>query len=103
MTRGSPERLVMEETPPLLASPLGCPKRAWLATLKTSQRASRFQSSWRGMCLMSAASKTLVLGPRRVLRPVLPMWNLPGSAKGSVTDVPDAEHAPFLLIKNQQD
>ncbi len=96
IARGSPASEVIWPVEPLLNLLLGWPNSVVLLTLKTSQRNSRLAVSWRGNSRSSAASKTLTPGPRRVLRPLLPMTPAAGRAKASESPEDLDAHSEFL-------
>src|SRR5262244_1267558 len=88
ITRGSPESVVMLPTAPLVALEFGCPNSGVLLTLKTSHRNCRLARSVMWKSLVTAASKTVVCGPRRVLRPLLP--TTPGGSTWKGLESPGA-------------
>ena len=72
MMRGSPAIEVMVPTLLEVSDALGCANRVEFVRLKTSQRNCSFVRSVMPKSRVSPKSKTLVCGPRSVLRPLLP-------------------------------
>src|SRR5262249_16229863 len=72
ITRGSPESVVILPTAPLVTLEFGCPNSGVLLTLKTSHRNCRLALSVIWKSLVTAPSKTVLCGPGRVVRPLLP-------------------------------